>query len=671
MRKAILLLLSAVIITLMIPHRGNLDLGIQLGETWSESTLIAPFDIPISKNSATIEAERNKVIADFKPVFRENSALTRTKLHEVKTSLSRRDLLSPETKDTVNKAVQQIYARGIIPETEQRAYQGRIVRVLRGNDLESYPITEIFTPSSALEYAETKGVKSPIIASFITPNLSYDEQLNTQLRNQELAQISTTNGMIRTGEIVIARGQVLDLESEPILRSFKDEYDQRLGTTIGMEWKLVSSRWLIVSLILLLNYLFFMQFASNYFGNNLREWTFLLMLYTLMATLMALAAHIPSVSPYTVPLVIVPIYLMTFFNMRVAIFGNISVVWICSLFVRVPFDFLSINLLAGFVSIFMVQHLYRRNDVLRAMGAILLTQVVGYICFSLLREGNFLQINYTNLVWFLVSAVLTLGLYQAVYLLEKLFGFVSDISLLELCDTNQPLLMELAQKAPGTFQHSVQVANLAEGAAKEIGANPLLVRTGAMYHDIGKMQNPFYFTENQSGDFNPHHDITPRESSLIIRCHVTDGVTIAQKAGIPKQIINFITSHHGDYRLFYFWAAQKALTEVIENEQDFSYPGPRPVSREVSICMMADAVEAASRSLKSYDKEPLAELVNKIIDTQIAEGQLQDSELSFAEIGKIKELFIQKLNTIYHTRITYPERSTVHKSSESINPTAQ
>lgn len=461
--------------------------------------------------------------------------------------------------------------------------------------------------------------------------------------------------MVRAGDVVVTTGQLIDQQTFQILRSLRDQIEQQIGYDSRF-WVVSLGRFAVVLVILLVNYLFYKRFAGLYFGDGYRHWLFLAGLYLLMTSLTAVAIRLPGVSPYVVPLPIVAIYLMTYCNMRVAIFGNISVALLGALFVGFPFEYFFINFMAGMIAIFMMQHHYHRTNLLQAVGAILATQIVTFICFAILFTGTFTAISFSSLLWFVFSALLLLGFYQAVYLIERVFGFVSDITLLELCDTNQPLLLELAEKAPGTFQHSVQVANLAEAAAKEVGANPLLARTGAMYHDIGKMENPFCFVENLSGVFNPHEDITPIESAQIILRHVTDGVAIARRNAIPNQVVEFITGHHGTSLIYFFYARQQAQDSEFSDRELFCYPGPRPVSREVAICMMADAIEAASRSLKSYDSEQLEELVDKVIDIQIQDKQFSDSELSFREVEQIKALFKTKLNTIYHGRITYPER---------------
>lgn len=652
MKRILLLLATAIIITMLTPNRALIDLEVHKGEMWNEESKIAPFDVPIIKSTSAIEKEKQEIIQNFEPIFRIDTINSNRRIKSLLAALQ-----SDQTEtDSVSKMLHHVYATGVIPPSEYAKYENKLVRICSSrNDITTMPTKELFTPEMVVKMLRMQNVKLLQLQEYIQPNLSYDEKLNKDIRRDELKNISTTRTMVRAGEIIINKGQVVDEYVLQVMSSYRLAYEQQVGRTSAL-YIVMGARFLLIFILLIINYLFFTTFAVRYFNNELRPWIFIMLLYVLMALFVSIAGHLDGVSPYIIPLPIVAIYLMTYFNMRVAIFGNISVAIIAALFVRIPFDYFLINFMAGMVAIFMMRHHYHRNSLFKAIGVIYATQIIVYIGVSLLRESDFADIAYINVLWLLFNVFLILGLYQAIYLIERIFGFVSDITLLELCDTNQPLLMQLAEKAPGTFQHSVQVANLAEAAAKEIGANPLLARTGAMYHDIGKMENPFHFTENQIGEFNPHLSMTPIESAAMIRKHVTDGVVTAIKNRLPRQVIDFIEAHHGTSKIYYFYASQIEKFGAVEDESLFTYPGPRPVCKEVSICMMADAIEAASRSLPSYDKELLEALVDKIINIQISEGQLSDSELSFCEVEQIKTLIKTKLNTIYHVRISYPER---------------
>lgn len=626
MKKVLLLIITAIAITIALPQRTILNANVNLGQQWTGQTLYAPFDIPIKKSVQEIEIDRNLLAKNYIPIFRKDTTNQRFKY--------------------ADSIMQRIYRVGIMPENEYGQLSGNKIRVASGNRIEIVPIEEIFTPQKAEELLQKRGYFVQI-----TPNLSYDEKLNSIARGDELRNLSTTKGVVRQREVIVSNGQVIDEQVALVLDSYYNAYQMEVGTSTWI-WATLG-RFLIISAILAINLIFFIQFAQPYFGNSIKPLVFTFLIYIFMAMMVAITVRFDSLNPLLVPLPIVAIYLITFFNMRVAIFGNISVALLCALFVKEPFSFFLINFIAGMVAIFMMRHMYHRSYLFKAVGVIFLIELIIGICQQMVSGDGFKIESTYMALYLLINNFLLLGFYQIIYLIEHTFGFVSDLTLLELSDTNQRLLKNLAQQAPGTFQHSVQVANLAESAAREIGARPLLTRCGALYHDVGKMNNPFYFTENQTGVFNPHNDIDPLQSAAIIKAHVSDGVEIAHKERIPQQIVDFIEQHHANSIIYYFFKkAQQTDPNVGPNL--YRYPGVCPSSKEVSICMMADAVEAASRSLPSYDKEPLEQLVDTIIDNQVANGLLINSDLTFDEVGRIKVLFKQKLNNIYHGRIAYP-----------------
>jgi putative nucleotidyltransferase with HDIG domain len=412
---------------------------------------------------------------------------------------------------------------------------------------------------------------------------------------------------------------------------------------------------ILIAILLLLNFVFMKYFRTE-FTRDLRNVLFMLTIYLFMALLCMAVVKTEWLSVYVIPFAIVPIFVMTFFDVRMAVFEFIVSLFFCMLIVPKPMEFVVVNFIAGIVGIFVLRSSYRRNRMFLATGAVLLSSIITYTAMQMIQLGGFSDIKLGEYLWFLLGAIFLLGLYQLIYIIEKLFGFVSDITLLELSDTNQKLLLELSHKAPGTFQHSLQVANLAEVLAKVVGANPLLARTGALYHDIGKMAKPEYFVENQTAGYNPHTDITPVESAAIIRGHVSEGVALAHKNRIPKVVLEFIESHHGTSIIYYFYSKQMNLTPEGVNREDFVYPGPLPRSKEVTICMICDAVEAASRTLDDHSFESLSDLVDKIVEIQTRAHQYDQSELSLKEIAAVKEELKIKLANIYHARIAYPER---------------
>lgn len=656
MRKIILLALTAIVVTLLIPQRIAAPFSIFVGQVWYADPVVAPFDIAISKSAAQIAADRQAANTAFTPMYRLDTLVAAKKLLSLTSSLNSNISISPAQKAEVLELLDQIYKAGVMSNNDRNAMQDKVLRRVNGQIIESVHSRDVYSVNDAYQALSAAApLPAQILTNLVAVNLTYDDKLSSAMREQSVQQVATVSGVVRRGEQIIGRNEVVTPAKFSMLNSMIEQSQTR-GNEEGSPYVVLLGQFLTIAILLLVNYLFFTQFSQNYFGHGIREVSFVMVLYVLMAALLSITARLDGVSPYVVPLPVVAVYCLAFFNIRVAILANLSVAFIGAMFVRQPFDFFAVNMLTGMVAVLMMRHSYHRGKLMQAVGVILVSSVVIYTGFAMLREGSFAAIPFTTYLWLTVSAFLLLGFYQAIYALERLFGFVSDITLLELCDTNQPLLLELAHNAPGTFQHSVQVANLAESAAKEIGANALLCRTGALYHDIGKMSNPFYFVENLSGVFNPHNDCTAAQSAEIVRNHVTDGLATARKNRLPQRVANFIASHHGTSTIYFFWVkGQKENPEA--QEEDFKYPGPRPVSREESICMMADAVEAASRSLPSYDKEPLEKLVEDVINTQISIGQFADSELSFQEIARIKSVFKAKLSNIYHGRIAYPVRN--------------
>ncbi len=658
MRKILILVVTAAIIALLMPSRGIVSLQPSTETQWSKETVIAPFDIPIHKSQSTLEQQRAKIQSSSKPVFDRLRGSVNTRVMALKTDLNSSVGIDSVQIASASKMLSDIYSVGVLSSEDYNKYRSRPIFVTsrRADTLLTIYGGGLFSTSIALDsLVKASGLPQDILRSYVEPNLKYNEKLSATVRGDALSDMSLTEGVVRKGEVVVERGQVIDEQTLQIINSYNIE----MGNSLSQSPIIVLlTRLAIVFSILLVNYLFFTKFSVHYLGEGNRKLGFVLMIYLAAAVMMGVVTYVGTISPYAVPLPIVAIYLLTFFNLRVAIMGNLIAVLICSMFISSPYDYLITNLISGMVAIFMMRHFYHRGKLMRALGGIIVSQVVLYICFALLRDGELLTSDYYTLVWILVAALLFLGLYQLIYFVERIFGFVSDITLLELCDTNQPLLMQLAQSAPGTFQHSVQVANLAESAAKEIGANPLLTRTGALYHDIGKINNPFFYVENLSGTFNPHSDRTPYESRDIIKAHVAYGLSIAKKHDLPETVLDFIAQHHGESLIYYFYdkACKAAEEGEIVEKSSFRYDGPKPVSREVSICMMADAIEAASRSLPSYDKDNLEQLVDNIVDGQIRDGQFACSQLTFEEIGRVKALFKAKLNNIYHGRIAYPSR---------------
>ncbi len=468
----------------------------------------------------------------------------------------------------------------------------------------------------------------------------------------ELSKISYTRGTVDEGKLIIAKGEVVEAENLYILNSLKAEYESELFTASNYYYILFGYT-VLVALVLIMLFLFLKKYRQEVFENNTKV-TFIFFNILFMVFITTMVVKYNKAFLFVVPLCILPLILKTFFDARLGLFVHVLTVLILGFVVPNSFEYIFLQIVAGIVTILTVSELYKRANLFISVGQITLIYIVGYLAFHIIHEGNLDNIAWFILGLFLLNGMITLFVQPLIYVYEKVFGLVSDVSLLELSDTNSKLLKELSNKAPGTFHHSLQVANLAEAAANEIGANAMLVRVGALYHDIGKMLHPTYFTENQITNVNPHDELSPKDSGKIIIDHVIDGIELAKKNNLPDRIIDFIRSHHGTTLVYYFFKKQQELDEEVD-ENMFRYPGPIPFSKETAILMMADSVEAASKSLKNPTFLIIDQFVDKIIAGQMSANQFLNANITFKEIESIKKIFKQKLINIYHLRVEYPE----------------
>lgn len=665
----IFFLVATVLIVLMIPRGSRYLRSYNLGELWKGETLTAPFDFSISKSNAEVNDDVHHAQKNYIPVYGYDTEVYPKVWAALQEGL---DLENQPSRlvSSVEKHVAFVYNKGVVAVVDhfmKDADGNRFVRIDNGGALETVSAQEVFSPATAQEYlyvqlASFEDLSGVDWRMYLTPNLNYNQTLNVNLLERELKNVARTKGIVYENEVIVSRNQLIDPDVYSKLNSLKAEYRNRMGVGNRFLSSAIGHS-LIVIILMSITYLYLNYFRKNFLALN-RNVFFVLLLYVVMVGLCSAVYRAGNLNIYLIPFAIVPIYIITFFDVRMSIFELTTVLLICSLIVPKPVEFMIINFVGGMIAVFVQGRAYRRARMFMATGVIFACNCICYMAMALIQDGSLHEFNGWMMIWFGINAILFLGMYQLVYLFEKLFGFVSDITLFELGDTNQKLLLELSRMAPGTFQHTLQVANLSEAAAQEIGARALLARTGALYHDIGKMGNPAYFIENRGSNNNPHDSLTPEESAGIIRRHVTDGVALAKKEGIPSIIIDFITGHHGDSMIYYFYAKQKELDGAAPDPALFSYEGAKPVMKEVSIVMMADAVEAASRSLPEYTEESIGALVDKIIDTQMHEGGLSNSKLSFYDISIIKGVFKDYLGNIYHTRIRYPERE---KPAEAVS----
>ncbi len=659
----------------MLPKEISFRFEYEQGKTWLHESLKAPFDFAILKTNEELDRERSLILQNSKPYFtiREKDARKKKEDFAIQI-LARKQSGIKGFEDSAavaeqlkigNDILDTLYRKGIIflnSDFEKKPKDFTIV-VVRNNIAEEAELNSFFTVKTAYAFALdrfsasprlNKSVTGALISAAITPNLYHDEAMTKQLYMDQLENISPTRGMVRKDERVISQGELVDNQKYQILESLRNAYELKIGTHRN-NLTIMTGQIILVTMAMLVLMFFLILFRQPEFQNN-RKILLLMLLITSMVGLYSWASHANFFNLYLIPFCIIPMIVKAFFDTRIALFVHLVVILIVGFAAPNGFEFAFIQIVAGMVAIFSIVSLRKRSQLFVSAGLITLAYGFAYTGISLLHAENFYSVKWVSLWWFAGSGILTLIAYPIIYIFEKLFGIISDVSLLELADTNSPLLRQLALKAPGTFQHSMQVANLAESAIVQIRGNALLVRAGALYHDIGKMNIPRYFVENVITGANPHDDLPFEESAKIIISHVGQGVEIARKHQLPEPVIDFIRTHHGTTMVQYFYQSWlKNFPDQIPEEKSFRYPGPVPFSKETAVLMMADSVEAASRSLKHYDAETIEELVDHIIDKMIEQDQFLNSDITFRDIVRIKRIFRKMLQSVYHSRVEYPQ----------------
>lgn len=661
-------IIAILFITYFFPRQGSFKYSFNEGRPWQYGLLTAPFDFPVYKPAGQLKAEQDSILAFYEPYFLINEEVQRHALAEFDADASvnsRLTALSPEYKTYIRNKLNEVYGNGIMRSDDyDRIYksQTQSLRIKKGNMAESRKVETFFTIRSAYEKVlndapasiDANVLKTANINEYIRENILFDEAISEKAQNEFIQQIDISHGLVQRGQRIIDQGEIVDSQTYNILSSLKRVTEERSGGTTRNSWMLLGQFMLILFMFASF-YTFLLYFRPAEYRNR-KHVVFMVLLIGFFVLLTAFSVRLELFSVYIIPYAIVTILVRTFIDSRTALYASLVTIIMSSLMVPFPFEFIVIQISVAMVSIFMLKELSERSQLIKSSFFILLTYIAVYIGLDLYQEGNVNEFNWMVLVYFLINFIFIMFSYSLVYLVERSFGFISGVSLVELSNINRPLLKEISEKAPGTFQHSLQVSNLAMAAAAKLGANASLIRTGALYHDIGKMANPAFFTENQMPGMNPHAGLPFEESARIIINHVKDGVKIAQKHNVPQQIVDFIETHHGTSMPKYFYISWKNANPGKEaNEADFRYPGPNPFSKETAIMMMADAVEASSRSLSEYSEESLRNLVDKIIDSQVAEGYFKLAPITFKDIQTVKDVFVEKLATMYHSRVAYPE----------------
>jgi len=659
---------SVACIVFFFPKGGKFKYEFQKGKPWQHENLYAPFDFSIKKSSEEINREQDVVRKNHIGYFRYNDSIRNEvyrdfedKLPYVFGSESYNPNALALLKSSGIDILDSIYGSGILKKTAKRSIGNQIylirkneaVRIRPNKLLRLQNIDDVIKGMLRIKkLSNYDDDYQKLFSELVRPNVFYDNNLSDKALEDELSKISYTRGSVDEGKLIVAKGEVVEAENLDILNSLKAEYESELWTASNYYYILFGYT-VLVALVLIMLFLFLKKYRREIFENNTKV-TFIFFNILFMVFITTMVVKYDEIYVFVVPLCILPLILKTFFDARLGLFVHVLTVLILGFVVPNSFEYIFLQIVAGIVTILTVSELYKRANLFISVGQITLIYIIGYLAFHTIHEGNLDNIEWFTLSLFLLNGMITLFVQPLIYIYEKVFGLVSDVSLLELSDTNSKLLKELSNKAPGTFHHSLQVANLAEAAANEIGANAMLVRVGALYHDIGKMLHPTYFTENQITNVNPHDELSPRDSGKIIINHVIDGIELAKKNNLPDRIIDFIRSHHGTTLVYYFFKKQQGLEEDVK-DQEFRYPGPIPFSKETAILMMADSVEAASKSLKNPTFVIIDEFVDKIIAGQMGANQFLNANITFKEIESIKKIFKQKLINIYHLRVEYPE----------------
>lgn len=667
-----MMIFSVFIITAFLPKQPRFRYEFEKGEIWKNKDLASPFSFAILKTTPQVDLDRKEALDNILPIYTLDTAL----INEVEEAyVSEFDVKwrasgLPDNEKEVYKRtsvniLRSIYAKGIIAldVKQQKGNKNYDFSLLQNNVSKTLNSADVFTVQTALNYykntftsvsLKVKDLVLTLIEDHLRANIVFDEKLTLMLQENAVNSLSTTRGMVQKGELIIAKNNVIDDEIYQKLQSFKEIYEAQTKT-IGDSKLVYFGQILLVGFIVSLLMVFLKLFRKDIFADN-RQLTLILLVTTIMLLSLTWAIKLNLPSLYYIPFCIVPIIIRILFDTRLALYLHLLVILIAGFFVPNSFEFVFFQTTAGMVAIYSIRNLIKREQLLLSALFILSAYFISFVGIALLREGSITNIEWANFVPFIVSVLLSLLAYPLIYAFERLFGITSDIALIELTNTNNKLLRELAFKAPGTFQHSLQVANLAEAAIFKIGGNSLLVRAGALYHDIGKIENPQYFIENQNTAVSPHDKLPYEQSAQIIIKHVHKGIEITRKHQLPESVIDFIRTHHGNTRVDYFYQSfLKNSPEKFVDENIFRYPGPIPFSKETGVLMLADSVEAASRSLKNPDTQSINALVERIIDYKLEQDQLDNCDITLKDIETIKLIFKTMLMSIYHVRIDYQQ----------------
>ncbi len=666
--KVFLFVITTFVIVYLFPKSGTFRYSFEKGKPWQSENLYAPFDFAIKKTTEEIDSEKQQIKLQSPIFFDVDTAVVAAVKNEYSTVFERLffELPKDQTKiDLYQKGVMlldQIYQSGVLQNKYDYSPSQQISILVNKTQSGVKRFDSFFLQTDLKSFVESNvttlgldAYRQRYLALFfdlVKPNSQLNKSITQISLEERLSQMKLVRGRVDKQTLIISKGEVVQGDKYAVLKSLVSEYESQVWTDSNYTL-VVTAYTVLVSLALLMLLLFMKKYRIEVFSNNTKV-TFIFFNIVLMVFLTTLVVNYNSSYIYIVPLCILPLILKAFFDARLGLFTHVITVLLLGFVVANNYEYMFLQIIAGIVTILTVSELYKRANLFISVGQITLIYILSYFAFFVIHEGSIDSLRWETFLLFVLCGLATLFVQPLIYVYEKLFGLVSDVSLLELSDTNSKLLKELSDKAPGTFHHSLNVANLAEAAANEIGANTMLVRVGALYHDIGKMKNPTYFTENQSTGINPHDELSPKESAQLIINHVIEGIELAKKNNLPDRVIDFIRTHHGTSVVYYFHNKQIESNQEFD-AADFTYKGPNPFSKETAILMMCDSVEAASKSLKNPTSTKINSFVEAIISKQMESKQFLNANITFKEIESIKKVLKHKLANIYHLRIEYPD----------------
>ena len=663
--RIMLVVISVVIIVCFIPRNGGPQFRYDVGKPWMYGSFIAKFDFPIYKTDEAIKEERDSMMHDFEPYYNFNPEVESKQLTKFFEDFQDGMPGMPKNfTSLVADKLHNLYQQGIMSPTEYSSMAkdtSKLVRLVEGKVATSVKVSDVMSTMGAYEQIFQDGQLAPHRAvlqrcnlnEYIEPNVIYDKERSEAERNDLLGQIPLASGMVLSGQKIIDRGEIVDDYTYRVLSSFEKETQRRSASTRAVP-STIAGQVIFVSLFIILFTMYLGLFRKDYF-NKPRSIAMLYTMITVFPILVSLMIEHNVFSVYVLPFAIAPIFIRVFMDSRTAFLAHVVLVMLCAAAVKYQYEFIIVQLVAGLVAIYSLRELSQRAQLFKTAVLVTLACSAVYFAMQLMTDNTFSTVDNSMYKYFVINGILLLFAYPLMLIIEKMFGFISNVTLIELSNTSKELLQRLSEVAPGTFQHSIMVSNLASAIAVKIGAKAQLVRTGALYHDIGKMQDPAFFTENQNG-VNPLEKMSRVDAAHIVINHVTEGLKLAERYNLPNVIKDFIATHHGTGMTKYFYVSYK--NEHPDEPVDdalFTYPGPNPFTREQAILMMADSVEAAARSLPEYTEASISELVNRIINAQMSEGFFEYCPITFRDVAVAKQVLIERLKSVYHTRVSYPK----------------